>query len=123
MVTQNGLSIPRGASRLGCLVQILLVGMAVYFAVIAGEEALTYYRFRDAMKSEARFASGRTDQQIKDRLRAFTDSVDLPLSAKDIFVAREGNHIRIWSKYDQEFKLPMNRTKIVHLRPSAEESF
>lgn len=123
MVNPSATDSRRGAGRLGCLVQILVVGMAVYFALLAGEEALVYYRFRDAMKSEARFAARRSDQQIKDRLRAFTDSVDLPLSAKEIFIARDGNRIRIWSRYDQEFKLPMNRRKIVHLRPSAEESF
>ena len=113
----------RGASRLGCLVQLLIVGMIIYFAAIAGEEALTYYRFQDAMKNEARFAYKRTDQQIKDHLRAFTDSVKLPAAAKDIFVAREGNYIKIWAEYDQEFKLPLNKTKIVHLRPSAEKAY
>lgn len=113
----------RGASRLGCLVQLMIVGLIAYFAAVAGEEAIVYYRFQDAMKNEARFAERRTDQQIKDHLRAFTDSVKLPLAAKDINVAREGNHIRIWAEYDQEFKLPLNKTKIVHLRPSAERSF
>ena len=103
--------------------QLIIVGVLVYFAAIAGEEALVYYRFQDAMKNEARFAYRRTDQQIKDHLRAFTDSVKLPREAKDIFVARETNHIRIWAEYDQEFKLPLNKTKIVHLRPSAEKSF
>ena len=113
----------RGASRLGCLTQLLIVGVIAYFAAVAGEEALIYYRFQDAMKNEARFAYRRTDQQIKDHLRAFTDSVKLPLAAKEIHVARESNHIRIWAEYDQEFKLPLNKTKIVHLRPSAEKSF
>lgn len=113
----------RGRSRLGCLVQLIIVGAIVYFAAIAGEEALVYYRFQDAMKNEARFAYRRTDQQIKDHLRAFTDSVKLPLEAKEIFVARETNNIRIWAEYDQEFKLPWNKTKIVHLKPSVEKSF
>lgn len=65
----------------------------------------------------------RTDEQITDHLRAFTDSVKLPVSAKDIYIAREDNHIGLWAEYDQEFKSPLNHTKIVHLRPSAETSF
>ncbi len=113
----------RSASRLGCLVQLMVVGMLVYFAAIAGEEALVYYRFQDAMKNQSRFAAKRSDQQIKDHLRAFADSVKLPAAAREINIAREGNHIRIWAEYDQEFKLPLNKTKIVHLRPSAEKSF
>jgi hypothetical protein len=112
-----------GASRLGCLIQIVIVVCIVYFGMLAGEDALAYYRFKDAMKNEARFAAVRTDQDIKSRLRAFTDSVQLPPQASEINVVREGNRIRIWSEYDQVFKLPFKKTKVVHLRPSAEQSF
>ena len=113
----------RGASRLGCLLQILVLVALVYFGKLAGEDALAYYRFKDAMKNEARFASVRTDQDILNRLRAFTDSVKLPPAAREINVVRDGNQIRIWASYDQVFKLPFNKTKVVHLRPSAEQSF
>ena len=112
-----------GASRLGCLLQIVVLVSLIYFGLLAGEEALAYYRFKDAMKTEARFASIRTDQDIRTRLRAFTDSVKLPAEAKEIKVVREGNQIRIWSEYDQVIKLPFNRTRIVHLRPSVEKNF
>lgn len=113
----------RGASRLGCLLQIAIVVALIYFAMLAGEDALAYYRFKDAMKNEARFASIRSDQEIKTRLRAFTDSVKLPAAAKQINIIREGNEIRIWSEYDQVFKLPFKKTRVVHLRPSVEKSF
>jgi len=113
----------RGASRLGCLIQIVIVAALVYFAFLAGEEALAYYRLKDAMKNEARFASIRSDQSIRSRLRAFTDSVKLPPEAKEIYVVREGNRIRIWSDYDQVIKLPFNKTRIVHLHPYVEKSF
>jgi hypothetical protein len=113
----------RGASRLGCLLQIVIVAALIYFALLAGEDALAYYRFKDAMKNEARFASTRSDQEIRRRLRAFTDSVKLPPAAKEINIVREGNGIRIWSEYDQIFELPFKKTRIVHLRPSVEKSF
>ena len=113
----------RGASRLGCLLQIVVLVSIIYFGFLAGEEALSYYRFKDAMKNEARFASTRSDQEIRRRLRAFTDSVKLPAAAKEINIVREGNQIRIWSEYDQIFKLPFEKTRVVHLRPSVEKSF
>lgn len=113
----------RGASRLGCLIQIAIVAIIVYFGLLAGEEALAYYRFKDAMKNEARFASIRSDQEIRSRLRVFADSVELPPAAKDVRVVREGNRIRIWSEYDQVFKLPLKKTRVVHLRPSVEKTF
>ena len=113
----------RGASRLGCLIQIAIVAMIVYFGLLAGEEALAYYRFKDAMKNEARFASIRSDTEIRNRLRVFADSVELPPDAKEVRIVREGNRIRIWSEYDQVFKLPLNKTRVVHLRPSVEKTF
>ena len=113
----------RGASRLGCLLQMAIAAALIYFALLAGEDALAYYRFKDAMKNEARFASTRSDQEIRKRLRAFTDSVKLPPAAKEINIVREGNEIRIWSEYDQIFKLPFEKTRVVHLRPSVEKSF
>lgn len=112
-----------GASRLGCLVQIVIVVAIFYFGMLAGQEALVYYRFKDAMKNEARFASTRTDAEMSRRLQAFTDSVDLPSAARNIRIVRTENRIRIWSEYDQEFKLPFNHTKVVHLKPSVEKSF
>ncbi len=112
-----------GTSRLGCLVQLILLGGIIYFGVFLSQDALAFYRLRDAMKQEARFASTRTDQQMKDRLRAFTDSVKLPAPAKDINIVRGDGHIRIWSDYDQELKLPFDMHKTIHLRPSVEQSF
>lgn len=122
MVRAHG-GLRRGSSRLGCLLQLAIVAGLAYAAVVGGEEALIYYRFQDAMKSQATFAAQKTDQQIRERLRAFTDSVKLPLSAKEISVVREGNRIRIWASYDEELKIPFGPTKIIHLRPSAEKSF
>jgi hypothetical protein len=112
-----------GASRLGCLVQLIILGSLIYFGAFLGEDALAYYRLRDAMKQEARFAATRTDDQMKDRLRAFTDSVKLPDEAKDINIVRGENRIRIWSEYDQEVHLPFNQSRTIHLRPSAENTF
>jgi hypothetical protein len=112
-----------GTSRLGCLVQLIILGGILYFGVFMGEDALSYYRLRDAMKQEARFAGHRTDQQIRDRLKAFTDSVQLPEAAKEIRIVRDENKIHIWTEYDQEVKLPFNQSRVIHLRPSIEDSF
>ena len=112
-----------GAGRLGCLVQLVVLGAIVYFGAFMGEDALSYYRLRDAMKQEARFAGHRSDTQIRDRLQAFADSVKLPDGAKEIKIVREENRIHIWTDYDQEVKLPFNQSRVIHLRPSIEEAF
>ncbi len=105
------------------MLQLAIVAGLCYVAFTAGEDALNYYRYRDAMKNVARFAETKSDQQIKDHLRAFSDSVKLPIAAQDVNVVREENSIRIWAEYDQIFKLPFNYTRVVHLRPSAETTF
>jgi hypothetical protein len=112
-----------GASRLGCLLQILIVAGILYAAKIAGEDALMYYRLQDAMRNEANFATVRSDSEIMTRLKAFSDSVKIPASAKDFTIARDENSIRIWSDYDLQYKLPLKYTKTVHLHPSAERRF
>jgi len=113
----------RGTSRFGCLVQLVVVGGLIYLGAQLGQDGMAYYRLRDAMRQEARFVPKRTDQQIRDRLRAFTDSVKLPEAAKDINIVRDENRIRIWSEYDQEVKLPFGQSRTIHLRPSAEKIF
>ena len=112
-----------GASRLGCLLQLLIVAGVLYAAKIAGHDALMYYRLQDAMRNEANFATVRSDSEIMTRLKAFSDSVKIPESAKDFNIARDDNSIRIWSDYDLDYKLPMKYRKVIHLHPSATRKF
>ena len=112
----------RGGSRLGCLLQLLFVVALAYVAVAVGEDAITYYRYRDAMKQEVKFAATRSDGEMKRRLRAFTDSIRLPLAAKNVNIVRDERRIRIWTNYDQEVRL-LNYRRTFHLRPSAEKTF
>lgn len=121
MVISLGRGLRRGVSRLGCVVQLGILAGIIYFGMYAGQDLLYYFRLRDAMKQEARFATTRSDAQIKDRLRNFADSVDLPAEAKDINIVRDENRIQIWSEYDQPLRLPFDIRKSVHLRPSVEQ--
>jgi hypothetical protein len=112
----------RGTSRLGCLIWLLILAAIVYVGTRVADDVMAYYRYRDAMKQETRFAATRSDAEIIRRLRAFTDSVKLPLAARDVKVVRDENGIRIWAEYDAELKLP-KYSRVFHLRPSAERSF
>jgi hypothetical protein len=121
MVMRRHPSSLAGVSRLGCVIQLAILAGILYFGAYAGQDLLKYFEYRDAMKQEARFATLRSDQQIKDRLSAFADSVDLPSDAKDINIVRDENTIRIWAEYDQPLRLPFDIQKAVHLRPSVED--
>jgi len=117
----SGLHARRGTSRLGCVIQLAILVGIIYFGMYAGQDLLDFYRLRDAMKQEGRFATLRTDAQIKDRLRLFADSVGLPPEAQEINIVRDENTIRIWTEYDQPLRLPFDIKKSVHLRPSIED--
>ncbi len=109
----------RGASTLGCLLPLLILAVGAYFAVDFGEAYFRFYQFKDAMGSEARFATTRTDEQITDRLSALADSLQLPPGAELITISRGPTTITISSDYDEVIKLPIKKERVIHFHPLA----
>ena len=97
----------RGRSNFGCLLGLLLLVTAGYFAVNVGEPYVRYYRFLDGMKQEARFSARFTDDQIQVRLAALADSLGLPEAAGHVRVRRAPNHISLSSSYYERVEMPM----------------
>jgi hypothetical protein len=110
----------RGASTLGCLLPLLLLAVAAYFAVDFGEAYFRFYQFKDAMGQEARFATTRTDEQITGHLSALADSLQLPPGAELITVSRGTSVITISSDYDEIIKLPLKKERVIHFHPVVE---
>ena len=100
-------NVRRGASRLGCLVLLLLAVTVVYFGFNIGEVYFRAYRLKDAMAQEARFAETRDDQTIRTRLRAVVDSLGLPDEAGVITIQRSESRIVISSDYSEHVELPL----------------
>jgi hypothetical protein len=107
----------RGASTLGCLLPLLILAVGAYFAADFGAAYFRYYRFKDAMGQEARFASTATDQQITGRLSALADTLQLPPGAELITIIRGPAVITIESDYDEIIKLPMKKERVIHFHP------
>lgn len=97
----------RGASRLGCLFSLLVVVTVLYFGFNIGEVYLRFYRLRDAMSQEARFAHNRTDDTIRLRLAAVADSLGLPEDAGRMVIQRDTRRIVISTRYSEHVELPM----------------
>ena len=114
----------RGGGLLGCLIPLLVITIIGYFAVHASDAAFRYYRFRDAMQQEARFADRprRTDERIKERLRAFADSQGLPIEARDVKVHRTETRIRISADYSETIDFPFF-SKRIDFHPTVERIF
>ena len=97
----------RGAGRIGCLISLLLVVTIAYFAFNIGEVYLRFYRLKDAMVQEARFAHARDDNTIRLRLRAVADSLGLPDDAGRMVIRRESRQIVISTDYTEHVELPL----------------
>jgi hypothetical protein len=107
----------RGESRIGCLLPILLLALAAYFAVDFGEAYFRFYEFKDAMGQEARFSSDKTDAQITARLSALADTLQLPPGAELITIQRTPATITISSDYDEVIPLPLKKERVIHFHP------
>ena len=107
-----------GTSRLGCLIPLLILAVAAYFAVDFGEAYFRFYQYKDAMGQEARFATDKTDDQITVRLAALADSLQLPPGAELISIQRSTSLITISSDYDEVIKLPFKKERVLHFHPS-----
>lgn len=111
----------RGATKLGCLVSLLLLVTVSYFGVNIGEVYVRYFRFQDAMEQEARFAGKVDDTDIKRRLAAFADSLDLPDDAGRIQVQRTDSSIQITSEWSERVELPLF-VREFHFAPVVEQA-
>jgi hypothetical protein len=109
----------RGETRLGCLLSLLVLVIGIYFGIDFGEAYFKYYQFKDAMGQEARFATDKTDDQIKTRLTALADTLQLPSDAGSIQIERSQSVITISSDYDEVIKLPLNKEQVLHFHPMA----
>ena len=109
----------RGASRLGCLILLLILAVAMYFAIDFGEAYFRFYQFKDAMGQEARFATTKTDDQITTRLAALADTLQLPPGAELVSIQRGPTTITISSDYDEVIKLPLKKEYVLHFHPLA----
>lgn len=103
----------RGGTLFGCLVSILVVVGAVYAGSEIGAPYYRYYRYRDVLSQEERFASLHSDDVMRRIIWATADSLDLPDDAYRIGIAREGGHLRLTADYDDAWSLPGYR-RVVH---------
>ncbi len=113
-----------GRVSLGCLFTLLLLTAALYFAVNVGEVYWRYYRYRDAMQQEARFAHMRTDQAIARRLTSVADSLGLPDGAQHVAIQRDGRRrqVTIAADYAERVELP-GFVRTIRFSPRAEATY
>jgi hypothetical protein len=112
----------RGTSRLGCLVGVLLLVTVAYFGFNIGEVYVRFFRLKDAMAQEARFAHNRDDNTIRLHLAAVADSLGLPDEAGRVIVTRDAARIIIKTRYTEHVELPLF-VREFHFEPQVVRTF
>ena len=111
-----------GASKMGCLVYVLLVAGAAYFGIPAGEAYFRYAQFKDSMRQELRFRSNIANDKIRAHLALVADSLGLPPEAGDVTVHRDGNQVTVEAEYQEVLKFPFFE-KTIRFTPRAADSY
>lgn len=98
----------RGASRVGCLFFIMVVVAIGYWGVPLGGTYVRFYRFKNEMQSQARFAPSIDDGTIRRRLIQKIEELGLPDEARRIQIQRvqTPREIRIRSSWEETIVLP-----------------
>ena len=112
-----------GRGGLGCLISIVLLVLVGYMGTRFIPPYMAYAQFRDAMRSDARFATTMADSTIHNHLIAQIDTLGLPPEARRIAIRRRLGHpstITISARYSVNVKLPIFGVKVLHFKPSAE---
>ncbi len=110
----------RGAGRTGCLLFVLIVVAITYFGVPIAGTYIQFYRFRNEMQTQARFAPSIDDSTIRRRLLLKIEELGLPEGAMRLRIRRASREIHISTSWQEPIELPFY-TIIVTFRPEARE--
>jgi hypothetical protein len=90
-----------------------MIAIITYAGVHIAAPYMRYYRFRDAVDQQVRYATFRNDDGIRREIWAAADSLSLPEGAYHITVERAPSAIRIYGSYDDTWQL-LRYTQTVH---------
>lgn len=114
-----------GASKVGCLVTLVLFFGTLYYGTGVGRIYWRYYALIDVMQTEARFASTRSDQAIQRNILDEIDEIGVPAEAKRLVIRRVGPPYRIMirTEYREFLNLPFQQSRYLIFRPMVESRF
>lgn len=77
-----------GKARLGCLLVLLVLAVAAYYGVQYFEVQFRYFQIQDEVKTAASYATTLSNDEIRRRLVAKSDSLGLPLGRRQWDIRR-----------------------------------
>jgi len=112
----------RGVTRTGCLFAILLLMAVTYFGLPVAGMYVRYYRMKNEMQTQARFAPSIDDGTIRRRLLQTIDNLGLPVEARQLRIRRinRPREIIISTSWQETIILPFY-TRVQRFRPQVRE--
>lgn len=113
-----------GKSKLGCLLQIVLVAGVVYYGFDWGKTYFKFWSLREEMRSQAALATSIDNAVIHRRILAKIDALGLPAGAKSNIRIRRTNRPReilISTSYVVFFRVPFIASIERTLNPEARQ--
>ncbi len=96
----------RGEGRLGLVVALVIVAVAIFLAVKFVPAKIAAYEFGDFLEKECRYAANRQkDSTIVDRIMEKAEEMEIPLKKKNLTVRRTRSEMIIKASYEQTLDL------------------
>jgi len=93
----------RGEGNLGCILWAVVFVVVAYVAWTMVPIKIASAQLSDFMEDQARFAEGRTPEQIKKSILGKARELELPVDPKNVTVLKKGDYIEM----DAEYTVPV----------------
>lgn len=90
---------------MGKLINLAIAALLVHAAWRAGTAYWNYYKFRDEVQVTAQFGGALSEREVHARVLEIASELELPISADQVTVRKEGNHTRVEAAYVDEIEI------------------
>ena len=91
----------RGEGKVGLLIALFIVGIAIFLGVKIIPVRITAYEFKDHIRQECRTgAIHKNDAEVTKRILLKADELEIPLEPKNLKVKRTVSEMIITAKYE-----------------------
>ena len=96
----------RGEGRIGLIIGLALVGIAIFLGFKIVPVRVKAYEFHDFLREEARFgATRKKNGEITERILAKAKQLEIPLDKKNLQVERTESEMIVAAKYEEPIDL------------------
>ncbi len=96
----------KGEGKVGLMVALIVVGIAIFLGVKIIPVRIAAYEFRDVLREEARYGAVRNnDAAVAKRIMEQAAALEIPLSRKALSVKRTAGKMIIRAQYEQPIDL------------------